>query len=477
MGNDKDIYVTGSRGTVIKIINNTAKQLLSGSKDELLGIQWLQDQKKFLICGSNGALIYLDNNDNFNYIKTGISDPLYGLDIVDNNIIVVGWKGAALYYNGADWFKLDLGSSSFLEGIVYTGNGKFVSAGWYGRIVEFDNKDMTWKTLQQGRAEKVFSISLTEQGGVLAGLDSGSIIIKPQTGHCLSSGYTNTQDIILTVPIENDRFLILKNNGILSEISITGGTISEYNTEKLADKIDAAVGITDGGIIIAKGKVIKFSSSDSVKNLGNINNLFKDETIQNFAYYNDTFLYIVSKEKSSGKYLLYKTDIINKKREPIQTDEKELIIFGSGDNIKIASKTKLYNIGKSVNPEILNIAADLKSFLINKDDKITAACYVEKTKTCYLGTKCGIVIEYKEDGSILSFSSRSYKTITAINGNDKYLGVGFSRGQVNLIDLNNKKIANSKSVSGPQYRAICRAEKSFIFCSENGVIGFFADNQ
>lgn len=477
IGDDEVVYVTGSQGTVIKIVNDQATILSTGLKGDLIGIQKIPNSQKFLICGAKGVLVQLED-DKFTTLDSKTTESLYGLDTFEDKIVVVGWKGAGLYYDGKDWLSLNLGANSFLEGIVYAGNGKWISSGWYGRIVEFDHNTKVWRSLYQGRCEDISSISVNDKCEVVAASDSGSYLTKLISENSIALKYSNAENLKVALPPNEDSFLLFGENGLKTKISSSERDTSLVLSSAPDEKFCAACYCSNFTLLTtSQGKIYKLSKQRDGENFTLATDkvaLPQDTIIEEIAAADENILYIQLKNKTDEKRSLVKLNVQNNQFDTIPYQDDRTMLFGSGKNIFVASKTKLYRLGVSDDGSPKEIF-DFKTSFVYEKDSLSAVTLVDDSGLCYLGAKSGCVYIFKEGENIKFFRTGSCRAVSSINGNKKLIAVGYKGGRINLIEATTGKVIATESISAPHFRGACRYAGGFIFCGEMGIIGLFKD--
>ena len=282
-------YAVGSYGTILKYDGSTVTRIYTGMDSHFLGIQLIPGTSKFMICETNGTVLWLEN-DTVTIVDAGTYGPLYGLDATsENEIVIVGWQGQSLYYDGTSWTSIYLGANSFLEGVVNLGNGKFGAGGWFGRIVEFDWSSKQWSTQQNGRAESIRALSRNSDGSVCGVTDIGNTLAGP-AGSPLTQIFTPPLDLNVSLATGPQQFVVGGDDGYLATLDLSTNALSPISTGTTKDfkcaspqSSSAYLGTSYGGLYALAGGAIKEVSGFS--------SLYGDSSVDALAALSDTFFF------------------------------------------------------------------------------------------------------------------------------------------------------------------------------------------
>lgn len=457
-------YAVGSYGTILKYDGTTVTKIYTGMDAHFLGIQLIPGTSKFLICGTNGAMVWLEN-DEITAFYAGTYGPLYGLDAAsENEIVVVGWQGNSLYYDGTEWHSIYLGANCFLEGVVYlgSGSGNFGAGGWFGRIVEFGWSSKTWKTLQNGRAESIKSIALNTDGSVCGVTDIGNILAG-SAGGAIKQLFTPPIDLNISIPTGSGQFVVGGNDGYLATLDTATDAITVIDTGTYKDFKCASPQASSAYIAGSYGSLYSLSGG-TLSEVSGFSTLFGDDTIYGIAAISSTYFYA---RTSTGD--VYAVDLTQKTKTPSSPNADGLdLLFGSLGYVFGVKGTVLYKGGSDGS---WSQVADVSSNLAGPDETVVSGSFSTDGKNVFLGGSQGTVISVSGDGTMLSGPSGAYQAVTAVSGYSTNWAAGVTWARIQIGSYGTQGYL-SESISGPTYFGACPyTGNDFLYCGEAGNIG------
>ncbi|MFH0792873.1 MAG: hypothetical protein V2A74_02440, partial [bacterium] len=229
---DGTTYMCGSGGTLFKLKGGVATEVFvpPGLREEFLGIIRVPNTDKFLICGKNNTLLWLEN-DKLTPVPVTVDLPkpkakarFYGLDAKsEREIVVVGWDGATVIFDGVNSFaQTNSGANSYMEGVVYVGGDCYVASGWYGRIMSLrrQNSQWRWTTHQTGRGEQINAVALNSGGKFAAVADTGDVLCGDAANADAKLIFAPPVDLNVVALLDNNRFVIAGQRSYLAVLDL-----------------------------------------------------------------------------------------------------------------------------------------------------------------------------------------------------------------------------------------------------------------
>jgi len=136
------------------------------------------------ITGNNGVILKSLDSIHFYGLPTGVNDPLYGIDFLDQNTgYVVGYNGKILKTTngGSYWYKLESGVSSPLTSVCFFNDTTSYVCGDGGAILKTNDMGDYWYQQFTGTSNNFMDIWVTSiDTGLVAG--AGATILKTVMG-------------------------------------------------------------------------------------------------------------------------------------------------------------------------------------------------------------------------------------------------------------------------------------------------------
>jgi hypothetical protein len=463
-------YVIGSRSTIIIIEGDQVSQFDLGFKANYLGIQHIPGTDRFLICGSGGTLLSLDQgNDNFvEKIETHTRSYLYGIDArSQDEIVVVGWWGDYLTYNGQEWKKLFYGSDSFMEGVVHIGSGKYSSGGWYGRILQFDFDEQQWSTLQTGRAEQMNATTIVGDHAIAVG-DTGSVIcLNMETGKS-DFHYVPPNELYIAYSLTDDNFLIAGDKGQMFIGTIKNNSIKFLEVKTQTKSAIRCVTSHNGvvwvagqdGLLASVDGQCTFAPHSLYRNIVGTSDAFA------VAFFDDDTIYY---QDSCNK--IHCVTISTEEHTEDAPTEDECLLFGRDGVVYCISDKKLFKLRGR---KWWQYITSLKDNFASKNEFPTTAT-VDQDKDIWVGGSRGSIIAIdKNDSSIKqTYHGMSYTRIFGLSVQSKIVAVGFDGGRLTTVYLEKDSYFTS-SISAPIYYSASAIKDSFFVCGSVGTVATFS---
>ena len=166
-GSEKDVFVVGKRGLIMRYNGYEWDQMRSPAKHNLLDV-WGATPKNVYAVGARGTLVHYNGVKwRSQKSKTKLNlNAVWGFDA--KNIFAVGQAGKILRYNGRRWRSMDSGVTNDLTDVWGTTADHVFACGYGGVIVHFDGTRWTqmytgatgsFKAIGGTSATKIFAAS------------------------------------------------------------------------------------------------------------------------------------------------------------------------------------------------------------------------------------------------------------------------------------------------------------------------------
>jgi hypothetical protein len=476
---DGTTYVVGSRGGLLRIQRGQAELMDSTTDAHFCAIARIPGTDHLLACGGNGTVLRIDGDD-IHPEATDIVKPrdtFYALDAAGpDEIVVVGWGGNTLCYDGRSWTRNYTGRNSFLEGIAKSGPGQYVSAGWMGRVMSFDFKQRQWKTLQTGRAERVSALAVTATGAGLAGADTGSLL-HGNSGQDLGLSFAPPVDIHVVVETGSERFLLTGGAGYVAsaEFAPDGALALNELPRQYGWTGYCSSPFAGGAFIGGRQKRVFRAQGDELQEVEGFPGLAGDvaddkERITQIAHFSDNLFAVrvgISGKKSTYCRLV-NVDAKTSVEMDIKTND---LLFGGWGRVFIVSKGKVYLVDPCAPKTKWTALQTLGRHLRTAGEKPSCGA-VSAAGDVIVGGTHGSVIVIRPDGHVVSCHCGAYRSVTAVAVSGDKAWVGLSGGGVTIIDLPSNTIEVT-SISAPTYHAEASTPSGVLMCGDQGTIGIF----
>ena len=460
---DGSTYVTGSFGTVLRVEGGTVSQLTTGTDAHLLGIVRVPGTNRLLACGTKGALIAIEDG-RVTHLPTGTLESLYGLDAAsEREMVVVGWRGTALSFDGQKWKKHALGANSFMEGVARIGDGRYVASGWFGRIMSFEVGSGRWTTHQTGRAERINSVAVTGSR-TLALADTGNLLHGAE-GSSLGLSFTRPVDLQVAAAVADDRFVVAGDDGFLAFVRVEANGSPGIETADLDDPWDVRCGsrFAGGAYLSGQGGHLLRVRDGEVQEVAGFKSLVRGVVIRSLAHLTDR-VFLVQRLDGS----VHLVDLAAGTVSEIEP-KGDALLFGDHGRGYLAKGAVLHRL----TPEGRDPGTDLSPWFATAGE--TASCgAVLATGSVLIGGTRGSVVRLPDGAAPQGLLSGAFQRVTAVDGDSRSIRVGLVGGRIQVVDLS-AGVQASFSISGPTYNAVCGTGTGAVVGGEAGAVAYLDD--
>ncbi len=462
---DGSVYISGSFGTVLKISGEKVKKIPTNTGSHLLGIQKMPGSDKIIACGSEGALFVLENN-RVTPVNSGVLSSLYGLDAAsDNDVMIVGWRGVALRYDGKEVVKQNLGENSFMEGVVHIGGGKYLAAGWYGRIMTFSKGDEYWQTYQTGRAEKTLSVSINSSGTILGTTDTGNIFLKTKKRKKKRVVFVHPVDLNVSTELSGSRFLVGGDRGFFVRVEQKKSDLKIFKIETGTKKnILCHTVFGNRHYFSGQDGILFRASSQKIYLNERFGNIVKSRDVFSIAFADKANIYILGFRK-----MLKVVNLDTGKITDQFDGEKVESLFGRNGSVFCIKDGKLLSLNGAKDWDVL-IEEPGKFFPTAGENPVVGN--ISSAGDIIVGGSRGGLILIKPGENPVSFHSGAYRFINSIDNYGDMYAAGVSGGRVVGGSLQSPE-RYSVSMSAPAYYKVIPVGNQFVFAGEASTIGIF----
>ena len=168
-----NVYITGTRGTIIRYDGGRWTEMNSGSPNRLYDI-WGSAGDDIFVSGHLATILHFDGLE-WNTMDSGTRPTLWGVwGAGVNDVFVVGGGGVILRYGGTVWSMMSSGTEEDLRRVWGISATNVYAVGGNGTILHFDGA--TWNPMQSGTTRTLKGVFGTSPDNIVAVGDNGTIL-------------------------------------------------------------------------------------------------------------------------------------------------------------------------------------------------------------------------------------------------------------------------------------------------------------